>query len=118
MFLRKTERRKDGKKKDGKTYLYCSVVESRRLDNGLVVQRHVLYFGEVNSYQADAWRRAIEMFDEDASGPRSLSLFSDERCDLPAADDASIGRLRLGEMRLCRPRHLWTAPCLQERLRA
>jgi hypothetical protein len=39
MFLRKTERRKDGK-----THLYWSVVESRRLDNGRVVQRHVCAF--------------------------------------------------------------------------
>ena len=102
MFLRKTERRKDGK-----THLYWSVVENRRLDSGRVVQRHVLYLGEINSSQAEAWRRAIEVFDEDAGAPRSLSLFSDERCDLPAAD-ASIVRLRLGEMRLCRPRQ-WGA---------
>jgi len=102
MFLRKTERRKDGK-----THLYWSVVENRRLDSGRVVQRHVLYLGEINSSQAEAWRRAIEVFDEDAGAPRSLSLFSDERCDLPA-DDASIVRLRLGEMRLCRPRQ-WGA---------
>ena len=102
MFLRKT-----GRRKDGKTHLYWSVVENRRLDSGRVVQRHVLYLGEINSSQAEAWRRAIEVFDEDAGAPRSLSLFSDERCDLPAAD-ASIVRLRLGEMRLCRPRQ-WGA---------
>jgi Transposase DDE domain len=102
MFLRKNERRKDGK-----THLYWSVVENRRLDSGRVVQRHVLYLGEINSSQAEAWRRAIEVFDEDAGAPRSLSLFSDARCDLPA-DDASIVRLRLGEMRLRRPRQ-WGA---------
>src|SRR5271165_4955522 len=102
MFLRKTERRKNGK-----THLYWSVVESKRLDNGRVVQRHVLYLGEINSSQAEAWRRAIEVFDEDAGAPRSLSLFPEERCDLPA-DDASVVRLRLSEMRLCRPRQ-WGA---------
>src|SRR5271165_5511891 len=102
MFLRKTERRKNGK-----THLYWSVVESKRLDSGRVVQRHVLYLGEINSSQAEAWRRAIEVFDEDAGAPRSLSLFPDERCDLPAAD-ASVVRLRLNEMRLCRPRQ-WGA---------
>ena len=102
MFLRKTERRKDGK-----THLYWSVVENRRLDSGRVVQRHVLYLGEINSSQAEAWRRSIEVLDEDAGAPRSLSLFPDERCDLPAAD-ASIVRLRLKEMRLCRPRQ-WGA---------
>ena len=102
MFLRKTERRKNGK-----THLYWSVVESKRLDSGRVVQRHVLYLGEINSSQAEAWRRAIEVFDEDAGAPRSLSLFPEERYDLPA-DDASVVRLRLSEMRLCRPRQ-WGA---------
>jgi len=102
MFLRKTERRKNGK-----THLCWSVVESKRLDSGRVVQRHVLYLGEINSSQAEAWRKAIEVFDEDAGGPRSLSLFPEERCDLPA-DDASVVRLRLSEMRLRRPRQ-WGA---------
>ena len=46
MFLRKTQR-----KKDGKTHWYWSVVENRRLDGGRVVQRHVLYLGEINSSQ-------------------------------------------------------------------
>ena len=54
MFLRKTERRKNGK-----THLYWSVVENRRLDGGRVVQHHVLYLGEINSSQAEAWRRAV-----------------------------------------------------------
>jgi hypothetical protein len=113
MFLRKTERRKDGK-----THLYWSVVENRRLDSGRVVQRHVLSLGEINSSQAEAWRRAIEVFDEDAGAPRSLSLFSDERCDL-AAGDSSIVRLRLGEMRLRRPRQggaCWLAGVLWREL--
>jgi len=113
MFLRKTERRKDGK-----THLYWSVVENRRLDSGRVVQRHVLYLGEINSSQAEAWRRAIEVFDEDAGAPRSLSLFPDGRCGLPTAD-ASIVRLRLKEMRLCRPRQwgaCWLASVLWREL--
>ena len=41
MFLRKTERRKNGK-----THIYWSVVESGRLDDGRVAQRRVLYLGE------------------------------------------------------------------------
>ena len=70
MFLRKTERRKNGK-----THIYWSVVENRRLDDGRVVQRHVLYLGEINSSQAEAWRRAVEVFDEGAGQARALSLF-------------------------------------------
>jgi hypothetical protein len=96
MFLRKTERRKDGK-----THLYWSVVENRRLDDGRVAQRHVLYLGEINSSQAEAWRRAVEVFDEEEGRPRALSLFPEDRCE--AAGDDLI-RLRLNQMRLCRPR--------------
>jgi hypothetical protein len=47
MFLRRTER-----KKNGKTHSYWNVVENKRLDDGRVVQRHVLYLGEINSSQA------------------------------------------------------------------
>jgi Transposase DDE domain len=101
MFLRKTERRKDGK-----THLYWSVVENRRLESGGVVQRHLLYLGEINSSQAEAWRRAIEVFDEDAGRLRTLTLFPEDRCESP--NGADVIRLRLGEMRLRRPRQ-WGA---------
>jgi hypothetical protein len=101
MFLRKIERRKDGK-----THLYWSVVENRRLDTGRVVQRHVLYLGEINSSQAAAWRRAIEVFDEGAGRSRTLALFPEDRCAV--AEDGDVIRLRLSEMRLCRPRQ-WGA---------
>ena len=113
MFLRKTERRKNGK-----THLYWSVVENRRLDGGRVVQRHVLYLGEINSSQAEAWRRAIEVFDEDVGQSRALSLFPEDRCEAPDADD--VVRLRLSEMRLCRPRQwgaCWLAGVLWRELR-
>jgi hypothetical protein len=101
MFLRKTER-----KKNGKTHLYWSVVESKRLDSGRVIQRHVLYLGEINSTQAEAWRKAIEVFDENAGRPRTLTLFPEDRCTL--AEGGDVIRLRLSEMRLCRPRQ-WGA---------
>src|ERR1700733_7072444 len=61
MFLRKTPR-----KKDGKTHDYWSVVENKRVAGGRVVQRHVLYLGEINSSQAAVWRKAIEVLDDDA----------------------------------------------------
>ena len=101
MFLRKTERRKNGK-----THHYWSVVENRRLDNGRVIQRHALYLGEINSSQAEAWRRAIEVFDEDAGRSRSLALFPEDRCEAPQGDDVIC--LRLSEMQLKRPRQ-WGA---------
>jgi hypothetical protein len=102
MFLRKTQR-----KKDGKTHCYWSVVENQRVEGGRVVQRHVLYLGEINSSQAAVWRKAIEVVDEDAGRPRTLALFPEDRC-AAVASDASIVQLRLSEMRLCRPRQ-WGA---------
>ena len=94
MFLRQTRR-----KKDGKTHTYWNIVENKRLDGGRVVQRHVLYLGEINSSQAAAWRKAIEVLDEDAGRARTLALFPEDRCDA-VADDASVVRLRLSELRL------------------
>src|SRR6202522_4396303 len=102
MFLRRIERRKNGK-----THLYWSVVENKRLDGGRVVQRHVLYLGEINSSQAETWRKAVEVFDAEAGGSQTLALFPEDRCEA-VADDSSVGRLRLSELRLHRPRQ-WGA---------
>jgi hypothetical protein len=102
MFLRRIERRKNGKRR-----LYWNIVENERLDDGRVVQRHVYYLGEINSSQAEAWRKAIEVFDPDVGRSRTLALFPEDRCEA-AADDASVVRLRLSEMRLHRPRQ-WGA---------
>jgi len=102
MFLRQMIR-----KKDGKEHRYFSVVENKRVAGGRVVQRHVLYLGEINDTQELAWRKSIEVFDEGVAQPRMLSLFPEDRCEglLP---DASIVRLTLSQMRLCRPRQ-WGA---------
>jgi hypothetical protein len=102
MFLRKTRR-----KKDGKTHDYWSVVENKRVAGGRVVQRHVLYLGEINSSQAAVWRKAIEVLDDDAGQSRTMALFPEDRC-AGIAPDASVVQLRLSEMRLCRPRQ-WGA---------
>ena len=102
MFLRKTQR-----KKDGKTHEYWSVVENKRVAGGRIVQRHVLYLGEINSSQAAVWRKAIEVLDDDAGRPRTMALFAEDRCT-GLAPDASVVQLRLSEMRLCRPRQ-WGA---------
>ena len=102
MFLRATTR-----KKDGKEHRYFSVVENRRVAGGRVMQRHVLYLGEINSSQELAWRRSIEVLDEDARAARTLALFPEDRCE-GLAPDASIVRLRLSELSLHRPRQ-WGA---------
>ncbi len=102
MFLRATTR-----KKDGKEHCYFSVVENKRVSGGRVVQRHVLYLGEVNSSQELAWRRSIEVLDEGTQAARTLALFAEDRCEGVVAD-ASIVRLKLAQLRLERPRQ-WGA---------
>jgi Transposase DDE domain len=109
MFLRQTRR-----KKDGKTHIYWSVVENQRLQGGRVVQRHVLYLGEISPSQAATWRKSIEVFDEDAGHSRTLALFPEDRC-AGLTPDSSVVQLRLSEMRLCRPRQ-WGACWLAEQL--
>jgi hypothetical protein len=54
-----------------------------------VVQRHVLYLGEINDTQELAWRQSIEVLEEGAAQPRTLSLFPEHRCAGVLAD-ASI----------------------------
>jgi hypothetical protein len=74
---------------------------------GRVVQRHVLYLGEINSSQAAVWRKAIAVLDEDAGHSRTIALFPEDRC-AAVASDASVVQLRLSQMRLRRPRQ-WGA---------
>jgi len=102
MFLRKTQR-----KKDGKTHNYWSVVENKRVAGGRVVQRHVLYLGEINSTQAEVWRKAIEVLDEDSRRSRTMALFPEDRSTATTAE-APVVQLRLADMRLRRPRQ-WGA---------
>ena len=61
--------------KDGKEHRYFSVVENKRVAGGRVVQRRVLYLGEINDTQEVAWRRSIEVLEDGAPQPRTLSLF-------------------------------------------
>src|SRR5512144_3251936 len=102
MFLRSTSR-----KKDGKEHRYFSIVENKRVAGGRMVQRHVLYLGEINSSQAAAWRKAIEVFDEDAGRPRTMALFAEDGCDVVGAGAASV-QLRLSALQLRHPRQ-WGA---------
>jgi hypothetical protein len=72
------------RKKDGKEHRYFRIVESRRVSRSKVVHRTVLYLGEINDSQLSAWRKTLEVFDEDRRGLASLSLFPEDR-ELPAA---------------------------------
>jgi transposase len=113
MFLRATTRRKDGK-----VHRYWSIVENRRLPGGRVLQRHVLYLGEINSSQEQAWRKSVEVFDERTEQSHSLALFPEDRIDAGVVDE-SVVRLCLSQLRLCRPRvwgSCWLALQLWETL--
>jgi len=77
MFLRSKCRFKDGKE-----HRYFSVVENRRVSGGRVVQKHVLYLGEINDSQRAAWCDAISVFDESGK-ERQLALFPSDRTPPP-----------------------------------
>jgi len=98
MYLRFTRRLKDGKE-----HRYWSIVESKRCAGGKVVQRPVLYLGEINDSQRDAWCRVIEAFDEDSRHHRQLALFPAERAVPDHAKTYGV-QVRLDEMQLHRPR--------------
>jgi transposase len=97
MFLRSTNR-----KKDGKDHRYFSIVENRRVPGGKAVQRTVLYLGEINDQQQAAWRKTLQVFDEDEQRYTTLSLFPDDR-QIPA-DALDSVQVRLSGLELRRPR--------------
>ena len=97
MFLRSHRRSKDGKE-----HRYFSIEESRRLHSGRVVQRRVLYLGEINDTQQAAWRKTLEVFDEQRQSYSTLSLFPEDR-PVPAEAVDSI-QVKLSEMKLRRAR--------------
>ena len=94
MFLRCTRR-----KKDGKVHEYWSIAENRWLADGRIAQRHVLYLGEINASQREAWRKTIEVHDQGGER-RQVALFPEG--SMPCDDVDAIG-VRLSELRLVRP---------------
>lgn len=94
--------RANKRKKDGKEHRYWSVEESRRLPSGGVVQRRVLYLGEINDSQQATWRKTLEVFDEAEQRAESLSLFPEDR-EVPA-DALNAVQVKVKEMELRRAR--------------
>ena len=93
MFLRSHRRMKNGKE-----HRYYSIEESRRLQSGRVVQRRVLYLGEINDGQQVAWRKTLEVFDEQQHSYTTLSLFPEDR-GVPAGTVDGL-QVKLSEMKL------------------
>ena len=113
MYLRFTRRNKDGK-----AHRYWSVVESRRCADGRVVQKPLLYLGEINDSQHAAWCRVIDGFDEEKRRSRQLALFPAGQA-LPEHAKAYGVQVQLGAMQLHRPRQwgaCWLACQLYEQL--
>ena len=100
MFVRAKRRFKDGKE-----HRYWSVVENCRNGDGRVVQRQVLYLGEINDSQRAAWCRSIEVLQGD-SGPAPMALFADDR-EAPELD-CEVVRIDVSALSLHRPRQ-WGA---------
>ena len=93
--------------KNGKEHRYWSIVESKRCAGGKVVQRPVLYVGEINDSQHAAWCRVIETLDEDNQRYRQLALFPADR-GVPEHAKGYGVQVRLEAMQLHRPRQ-WGA---------
>jgi len=101
MFLRCTTR-----KKNGKEHCYWSIVENKRCAGNRIVQRHVLYLGEINDQQQAAWQKSVEVFEAGQPQPRTVALFPAER--QVEVETPDIVRVKLGELQLRRPRQ-WGA---------
>ena len=113
MFLKCNRRLKDGKE-----HRYWSIVESRRCAGGQVVQRPVLYLGEINDSQRESWCHTIEAFDPQRDRTLPLAIFPADR-PLPE-HAAGLGvQVHLDRMELHRPRQwgaCWLACQLYEQL--
>jgi hypothetical protein len=115
MFLRAKTRTKDGK-----THRYWNVVENRRVGRR-IIQRDLLYLGELNDAQHAGWIRTIDALGGQDAGSdshattRQLALFPEDRA-APAALACEAVHVRLDQIELRHPRqwgacwlalHLW-----------
>ena len=101
MFLRCTER-----KKDGKVHYYYSVVENRRVADNKVTQRTVLYLGEINQLQEAAWQDLLNRFEGECQG-QSVKPFRQPRLLGPPPvrpQEVDAIQVKLSQMELRRPR--------------
>ncbi len=112
MFLRAKTRFKDGKQ-----HRYWSIVENRRTRGNRVVQRQVLYLGEINDSQQAAWCRSIAALGDGEDQPRQVALFPADRA-VPELD-CEVVQIQLSGLQLRRPRQwggCWLACQLWDQL--
>jgi transposase len=103
--------------KNGKQHRYWSLAENQRCAGGRIVQRQVLYLGEINDNQRAAWIKQIEVFDTQAQTYTTAALFPEDR--LVPAEVAQGIQIRLNDFEVERPRQwgaCWLALWLWELL--
>ena len=88
MFLRAKTRLKDGKE-----HRYWSIVENRRTQERRVVQRQVLYLGEINDGQKASGCKTIEVVQEGEIQPKQMAIFPEDR-GAPGSD-CDVVQIRL-----------------------
>ncbi len=92
--------------KNGKDHYYWSIAEKVRTHRGWV-QRHLLYLGEINDSQKEAWTKLTYVFDTQSDLTRPLALYPAERPVPEHAAEYGV-QVRLKEFVLRRPRQ-WGA---------
>ena len=105
--------------KDGKEHRYWSIAEKRRCLGGRIVDRHLLYLGEINDSQQQSWLRLIEAFDVGQQRQTPLALFPADRSIPTHAAQCGV-QGRLSEFAIRRPRQwgaCWVFTRVWEQLR-
>jgi transposase len=92
--------------KNGKDHCYWSISEKVRTRRGWV-QRHLLYLGEINDSQKEAWTKVIDVFDTTQQQTRELALYPAGR-DVPDHAVQYGVQVQLDRFELRRPRQ-WGA---------
>src|ERR1035437_3271798 len=92
--------------KNGKGHCYWSIAEKVRTHRGWV-QRHLLYLGEINDSQKEAWTKLTEVFEAQSDLTRPLALYPADRQVPEHAAEYGV-QVRLKEFELRRPRQ-WGA---------
>ena len=108
--------------KNGKEHCYWSISEKVRVSRGRWVQRPLLYLGEINDSQKQAWTKVIEVFDTQKDQTTELALYPAQHQVPEHAAHFGV-QVQLKEFSLHRPRqwgacwigtHLWEQLKLDE----
>ena len=101
MFLRCNEQFKNGK-----SHRYWNIVENKLTSGNRIVQRQVLYLGEINDNQQDSWRKTIEIFEDGHKQPKQMFLFPEDASSFKRT--FNVIHERLNELQI-KKSHQWGA---------